>query len=70
MTQPVPVVNVTDRAGEEIVSAKRRISLRSRVALLAAACVAGSVALASLGAYLIVNDNLYQQVDVNLTARA
>jgi two-component system sensor histidine kinase MprB len=40
------------------------------VALLAAACVAGSVALASLGAFLIVRDNLYQQVDVNLSNRA
>jgi two-component system sensor histidine kinase MprB len=40
------------------------------VALLAAACVAGSVALASLGAFLIVRDNLYQQVDVNLANRA
>jgi two-component system sensor histidine kinase MprB len=70
VTQPISVINVTERAGDEIVSTKRRISLRSRVALLAAACVAGSVALASLGAYLVVSDNLYQQVDVNLTARA
>lgn len=44
--------------------------MRSRVALLAAACVAGSVALVSLGAYLIVRENLYRQVDVNLSARA
>jgi two-component system sensor histidine kinase MprB len=70
VTEPIAVINVTENGEEENRRAKRRFSLRSRVALLAAACVAGSVALASLGAYLIVRDNLYQQVDVNLTTRA
>lgn len=48
----------------------RRFSLRSRVTLLAAACVAGAVAVVSLGAYLIVQHNLYQQLDASLTERA
>ncbi|MFD9895169.1 sensor histidine kinase [Amycolatopsis sp. NPDC059027] len=48
----------------------RRFSLRGRVTLLAAACVAGAVALVSLGAYLVVQSNLYQQLDDNLVARA
>ncbi|MFD8492313.1 ATP-binding protein [Amycolatopsis sp. NPDC059657] len=47
-----------------------RFSLRRRVALLAAACVAGAVALASIGAYYTVKENLYQQLDDNLRARA
>ncbi|WP_199431600.1 sensor histidine kinase [Qaidamihabitans albus] len=38
--------------------------------LLAAMCVAGAVALVSLGAYLTVRGNLYQQVDDSLTERA
>jgi two-component system sensor histidine kinase MprB len=70
VTQAIPVVNVTDPGGGDIRGQKLRFSLRSRVALLAAACVAISVALASLGAYMIVSHNLYQQVDVNLTTRA
>lgn len=49
---------------------QRRFSLRARVTLLAAICVAGAVALVSLGAYLTVRDNLYQQVDDSLIARA
>ncbi len=49
---------------------RRRISLRSRVAWFAATCVAGAVALVSLGAYLTVKENLYDQVDTNLTQRA
>jgi two-component system sensor histidine kinase MprB len=49
---------------------KRRFSLRTRVAMLAAACVAGVVALAALGAYWTVRDNLYQQVDDSLVTRA
>lgn len=70
MTQPISVINVTDSVDGDVRGPRRRFSLRSRVALLAAACVAFSVALASLGAYLIVNQNLYSQVDVNLTTRA
>ncbi|CAM4095644.1 HAMP domain-containing sensor histidine kinase [Kibdelosporangium persicum] len=49
---------------------RQRISLRSRVTLLAAICVAGAVALVSFGAYLTVQQNLYDQVDQNLRDRA
>jgi two-component system sensor histidine kinase MprB len=49
---------------------KKRVSLRSRVTLLAASCVAGAVALVSLGAYWTVRENLYTQVDETLTTRA
>jgi two-component system sensor histidine kinase MprB len=48
----------------------QRISLRTRVTLLAAMCVAGTVALVSLGAYLTVSNNLYGQLDQNLEDRA
>jgi two-component system sensor histidine kinase MprB len=48
----------------------RRFSLRGRVALLAAVCVAGALALVSLGAYITVYRSLYQQVDDNLAQRA
>ncbi|HEY3469767.1 MAG TPA: HAMP domain-containing sensor histidine kinase [Amycolatopsis sp.] len=48
----------------------RRFSLRGRVTLLAAACVAGAVALVSLGAYMVVRSNLYEQLDDSLLARA
>lgn len=49
---------------------KRRFSLRARVTLLAAACVAGAVALVSLAAYLTMQDNMYEQVDQRLVQRA
>ncbi|WP_344867764.1 HAMP domain-containing sensor histidine kinase [Amycolatopsis ultiminotia] len=61
-------MNVTDPRGDRW--GARRFSLRGRVTLLAAACVAGAVALVSLCAYLIVQSNLYQQLDDNLLARA
>ncbi|SFE29820.1 two-component system, OmpR family, sensor histidine kinase MprB [Actinopolyspora alba] len=48
----------------------QRASLRNRVTLLAAACVAGAVALVSVGAFLTVRDSLYEQVDQNLRERA
>ncbi|WP_033288232.1 sensor histidine kinase [Amycolatopsis jejuensis] len=48
----------------------RRFSLRGRVTMLAAACVAGAVALVSLCAYLVVRSNLLTQLDDNLLARA
>jgi two-component system, OmpR family, sensor histidine kinase MprB len=48
----------------------QRASLRVRVTLLAAFCVAGAVALVSLGAYLVVSDNLYDSLDENLRQRA
>ncbi|WP_306999283.1 sensor histidine kinase [Amycolatopsis thermophila] len=46
------------------------MSLRARVTLLAAACVAGVLALVSLGAYITVYNNLYQQVDDELVQQA
>jgi two-component system sensor histidine kinase MprB len=49
---------------------RQRISLRSRVTLLAAMCVAGAVALVSLGAYLTVSSSLYDQLDQTLEDRA
>lgn len=47
-----------------------RFSLRTRVTLLAAICVAGAVALVSLGAYISVRNNLYSQLAVDLQQRA
>ncbi len=49
---------------------RQRISLRSRVTLLAAVCVGGALALVSIGAYVTVYRSLYQQVDQTLDARA
>jgi len=49
---------------------KKRVSLRSRVTMLAASCVAGAVALVSLGAYFTVRENLYAQVDDTLVQKA
>lgn len=49
---------------------RRRMSLRARVTWLAAMCVAGAVALVSLGAYLTVRQNLYNQIDVSLVQKA
>ncbi|HEX6352278.1 HAMP domain-containing sensor histidine kinase [Actinophytocola sp.] len=49
---------------------RKRVSLRSRVTLLAASCVAGAVALVSLGAYLTVRENLYAQIDDTLAQKA
>ncbi|GAB1515341.1 HAMP domain-containing sensor histidine kinase [Actinophytocola sp. KF-1] len=49
---------------------KKRVSLRSRVTLLAASCVAGAVALVSLGAYWTVRENLYTQLDETLWQKA
>lgn len=52
------------------VGGRRRMSLRARVTWLAASCVAGAVAVVSLGAYLTVRQNLYDQVDVALAQKA
>jgi two-component system sensor histidine kinase MprB len=51
-------------------STRKRVSLRSRVTMLAASCVAGAVALVSLGAYWTVRENLYAQVDETLWQKA
>jgi two-component system sensor histidine kinase MprB len=48
----------------------QRVSLRTRVALLAAVCVAGAVALISIGAYVTVSRSLHQQLDDDLVERA
>lgn len=48
----------------------QRVSLRNRVTLLAAICVAAAVALVSVGAFVTVRDSLYEQVDRNLVERA
>ncbi|WP_367132600.1 sensor histidine kinase [Saccharothrix sp. HUAS TT1] len=48
----------------------QRVSLRARVTLLAAFCVAGAVAVVSLGAYMTVSRNLHDQMDANLRQRA
>jgi two-component system sensor histidine kinase MprB len=50
--------------------ARQRISLRSRVTLLAAVCVGGALALVSVGAYVTVYNSLYSQIDQTLTSRA
>jgi two-component system, OmpR family, sensor histidine kinase MprB len=46
------------------------LSLRSRIALLAAFAVGATVALASLGTYLVVRSSLYAQLDDGLNERA
>ncbi|HEX3791345.1 MAG TPA: HAMP domain-containing sensor histidine kinase [Pseudonocardiaceae bacterium] len=46
------------------------MTLRARVTMLTAICVAGAVALVSLGAYLTVRMNLYNQVEQDLLTRA
>ncbi|MGM1061729.1 sensor histidine kinase [Saccharothrix sp. Mg75] len=48
----------------------QRVSLRARVTLLAAFCVAGVVAVVSLGAYMTVSSNLHTQLEENLRQRA
>ena len=49
---------------------RERMSLRSRVTWLVASCVAGAVALVSLGAYLTVKENLHNQIDTALARKA
>ncbi|MDU0291339.1 HAMP domain-containing sensor histidine kinase [Saccharothrix longispora] len=48
----------------------QRVSLHARVTLLAAFCVAGVVAVVSLGAYMTVSSNLHSQMEENLRQRA
>ena len=47
-----------------------RLSLRSRVALLAAAAVGLGIAIASIAAYITVSHQLYASRDANLVVRA
>jgi two-component system sensor histidine kinase MprB len=49
---------------------QQRMSLRTRVTMLAAACVAGAVALVSLGAFVTVRNNLYSQLQSQLLQKA
>ena len=51
-------------------ASRKRVSLRARVTLLAASCVAGAVALVSLGAFFTVKENLYAQLDDTLRQKA
>lgn len=60
--EPAP----TSRLGARL----QRVTLRTRVTLLAAICVGAAVALVSLGAYLTVRDSMYRQVDQDLYERA
>lgn len=48
----------------------QKASLRARVTWLAAFCVAGAVALVSLGAYMIVKKSVYDALDEGLRSRA
>jgi len=57
---------VINAAGERL----QRVSLRARVTLLAAFCVAGVVGVVSLGAYMTVSSNLDEQFDLSLRERA
>ena len=61
---------VDEETHQQAPSAPQRVSLRSRITLLAAFCVGGAVALVSLGAYFTVYRGLYTQVDDNLRERA
>lgn len=65
-TEPPPPV----AGGEDHVSRPQRMTLRARVTWLTAICVAGAVALVSLGAYVTVRNNLYQQAAADLIAQA
>lgn len=70
MTAPAPPPpDLVDAPGAET-GRWQRVSLRNRVTLLAAICVAAAVALVSVGAFVTVRDSLYEQVDSNLTQRA
>jgi two-component system sensor histidine kinase MprB len=48
----------------------QKASLRARVTWLAAFCVAGAVALVSLGAYMVVRKSTYDALDESLRTRA
>jgi two-component system sensor histidine kinase MprB len=67
MTQAAPPE--ADGTGDEE-ERPRRVSLSARVTLLAAICVAGAVALVSLGAYLTVQHSLYSQAQSDLVSEA
>ena len=64
-----PAATKTPTASEQSV-AHRRLSLRARVAVLAAVAVAVAVAVTSLGIFLMLRAQLYDQLDRDLLARA
>lgn len=70
LTDEPTAVMRENQSGKRRNGTKRQISLRTRVSMLAAACVAVVMALVSIGAYLTVDLNLYKQVDDNLAQRA
>jgi two-component system sensor histidine kinase MprB len=59
----------TTSQGEGKSGNSQRMSLRARVTILAAACVAVAVALVSLGAYATVRNNLFSQLQSQLTEK-
>lgn len=62
--------STTDTTPDDEPRSAQRMSLRTRVTMLAAACVAGAVALVSLGAFITVRNNLYNQTATLLEQRA
>lgn len=59
----------TERLAKDDRNSAQRMSLRTRVTVLAAACVAVAVALVSLGAFVTVRNNLYNQLATTLAQR-
>lgn len=71
---PEPGTTETDepdmeRLARDDRNSAQRMSLRTRVTVLAAACVAVAVALVSLGAFVTVRNNLYNQLATTLAQR-
>lgn len=73
-TQVKPSETAADQATQRLAKVERsstqRMSLRTRVTVLAAACVAVAVALVSLGAFVTVRNNLYNQLATSLLQKA
>ncbi len=67
--EPPTTRPATTPSGDGKATHSQRMSLRARVTILAAACVAVAVALVSLGAYLTVRNNLYSQLQSQLTEK-
>jgi two-component system, OmpR family, sensor histidine kinase MprB len=69
-TAAPPQAAPDERAARQPGRDQQRLSLRVRVTVLTAVCVAVAVGLVSLGVYLTVQRSLYNQVDDNLAQRA
>ena len=67
MTDTTVVTRTRPSVGEQ--RSAQRMSLRTRVTVLVAACVAGAVALVSLGAYATVRNSLYTQLAQQLMTK-